>query len=197
MINNFIKYLNNYVRLSEEDKKFLEENLSLKFFSKKSMILTEGQISKSFYFNLSGFVRLFYRKEAEEITAYFYGENLFISAYDSFTKKTPSKLNFQALEDTFLVNISQEASVRLLNYSSKFETLARIAMEEELIVHQKIIESLLTQSPEERYEDLLETNPSIFQRVSQQYLASYIGVKPESLSRIKKRHFKKNLNQSQ
>ncbi|MEL6652342.1 MAG: Crp/Fnr family transcriptional regulator, partial [Bacteroidota bacterium] len=75
-----------------------------------------------------------------------------------------------------------------LKSSPKFEFLARLAMETELIAQQRIIANLLRLKPEERFYELMERQPEIFQRVPQRYIASYIGVKPESLSRIKKRH---------
>ena len=112
----------------------------------------------------------------------------FISAYASFMKQTPCPFSLQATEPTEVAVIGLEASGKLLNYSPRFEKLARIAMEEEMISHQEIIASLLTLRPEERYAELLQNNPEIFQRVSQIQIASFIGVQPESLSRIKKRH---------
>ena len=84
-----------------------------------------------------------------------------------------------------------ETAMQLLRYSPKFELLARVAMEDELITYQKIIASFLTQNPEERYFNLLENNSSYFQRIPQHYIASFIGVQPESLSRIKKRYLER------
>lgn len=192
MLTRFIKYLQQHVPLNEQDIDFLYKVLSVKSFKKGTILLSEGQISTAFYFNLTGFVRLFYLKNGEERTAFFYPQNTFISAYESFVHQTPSRLNLQATEQTTLVEISVTAATQLLQYSPKFEALARIAMEDELITHQKIIATLLTLTPEERYYNLLDENPLIFQKVPQHYIASYIGVKPESLSRIKKRHFEQN-----
>lgn len=192
MINQFVTYLNQFIQLSPEDETFLTQSLRIKKCKRNEVILAEGQISKAFYFNLSGFVRLFYIKDSGEKTAYFYPKNTFISAYESFVYRKPSKLNLQTTEATTLVEISFEASQKLLAYSPKFEALARIAMEDELIIHQQIIESLLTLSPEERYFNLMNDSPEVFQKVPQHQIASYIGVQPESLSRIKKRAFQKS-----
>ena len=192
MIHEFISHLNQLVSLSTEEENFLKQTLKVKYCKKNEMILSEGQISSVFYFNLSGFVRLFYLKNGEEKTAYFYPQNSFVSAYESFVHQIPSKLNLQATEETVLIEISVEASQKLLNYSPKFELLARIAMEDELIANQKIIASLLTLTPEERYYNLMEESPEIFQKVPQHQIASYIGVQPESLSRIKKRFLEKS-----
>ena len=192
MINQFISHLNKFITLNSEEEFFLCQELKIKEYRKGQIILREGQVSKSFYFNLSGFVRLFYIKDSGEKTAYFYPKGFFISAYESFVKQVPSKLNLQVTEKTILVDISIAASQKLLEFSPKFEAIARIAMEDELINHQKIIHALLTLSPEERYYNLMSENPEIFQKVPQHQIASYIGVQPESLSRIKKRYLEKS-----
>lgn len=187
MIEKFIHHLKQFIELNDADIEFVKEIVSVKRLQKGDYLLQEGAFSQAFYFNISGFVRLFYLIAGEEKTAYFYSEGIFISAYASFVKQLPSRFYLQATETTHVAVISMEASVQLLNYSSKFEKLARIAMEEELIKHQEMVESLITLSPEERYHNLLQKNPTIFNRVPQIQIASYIGVKPESLSRIKKR----------
>ena len=191
MLQYFIQHLQQFVSLNDMDIQFIKQIIPVQSFHKRELLLAEGEISKAFYFNLSGFVRLFYINKGEEKTAYFYPEKTFISAYASFTQQIPSQLNLQATESTTLAIISLEASRQLLAYSPKFEILARVAMEEELINHQEIIASLLTLNPEERYFHLLDKNPAIFQRVPQRQIASYIGVTAESLSRIKKRHQQK------
>ena len=187
MFQAFLNYLNQRLPLNETEQDMLRQTLEVKKYPKGALLLAEGQISKAFFFNLSGMVRLFYLKDGVEKTTYFYPEATFISAYESFIRQSPAKFSFQAVEETEVVVISQEAAASLLAFSPKMEALARIAMEEELMANQKIIESLLTLSPEQRYDQLLRENPGIFQRVPQIHIASYLGVQPESLSRIKKR----------
>ena len=197
MIDQFITQLNQWVVLDASDEYYIRQNLKIRHFKKKELILREGQISKAFYFNLKGVVRLFYLKGVEERTCYFYPVGTFISAYESFTRAVPSKMNLQAMTDCALVEITVETAAKLLAFSPKFEALARIGMEQELIVQQEIIASLLMRTPEERYAYMLEEHADLFQDIPQHYIASYIGVQPESLSRIKKRHYLRNLNQRQ
>ena len=189
MLDQFLDFLHSFVALNSKDRELVRQVLQIKNYKKGSFLLAEGEISTAFFFNLKGLIRLFYNRTNGEKTAYFYPENTFISAYESFTRQKPSKLNFQAMAETTVVVISAQAAQTLLAHDPKFDMIARVIMEEEMIAHQRIIESLLTLSPEERYFQLLDENPDIFQRVSQHYIASYIGVAPESLSRIKKRHF--------
>jgi CRP-like cAMP-binding protein len=191
MIQTFLDYLDGKIDLTPEESAFVAEQVSIATYKRGAFLLKEFEISKAFFFNLSGFVRLFYNQKGEERTAHFYPEGTFISAYQSFIKHTPSTFYLQATEETTVVVINRAAAAALLVFSPKFEILARIAMEEEMISYQEIIASLLTLNPEERYFHLLEKNPTIFQRVPQRQIASYIGVKPESLSRIKKRNFEK------
>jgi len=186
-MQRFIEYLNQSIKLNEDEMEFVRQVLSVKQLKKGEFLLREGKISSSFYFNLSGIIRLFYTRDIRELTAYFYEENTFISAYESFVHQTPAKLNLQTVEDTEVVEITAEAAQNLLALSPKFDALARIAMEHELIAHQKIIEALLTLKPEERYLQILNDSPSIIQRIPQHQIAAFIGIHPESLSRIKKR----------
>lgn len=191
MLDNFIKHIGKNIQLNEEDIELLHAVLQIKHFKKKEFLLREGEISKAFFFNLQGLIRLFYLNDGEEKTAYFYPEKTFVSAYSSFVNQKPASLNLQAATEVVVVEISIAASEKLLHYSGKFDVMARIAMEEELINHQAIIASLLCLKPADRYLHLLNANPTLFQQIPQRFIASYLGVKPESLSRIKKRIFDK------
>ncbi|MEO0470317.1 MAG: Crp/Fnr family transcriptional regulator [Bacteroidota bacterium] len=193
----FIEMLEARLPLSEADKRLLQENLRLCSYSKGEFLLRSGEISRAFFYNLSGFIRLFYVRNQIEKTAWFYAEGQFVSAYESYVRQTPSQLNLQAMEDSSVICISMEAAMRLLTHDPKFSVLARIIMEDELIAHQKMVASLISDRPEDRYQALLDENPAIFQRIPQHYIASFIGVTPESLSRIKKRLQNKNLTQGQ
>ncbi|MEL6591100.1 MAG: Crp/Fnr family transcriptional regulator [Bacteroidota bacterium] len=188
MIQAFIEYLSAREALHDSEQEAVRQNCELISLSKGDHLLRAGTISDAFFFNLQGCIRLYYLRNGEETTAFFYQEEMFISAYESYLYQQPALLNFQAMEACELIKISRTAASSLLKSSPKFEFLARLAMETELIAQQRIIANLLRLKPEERFYELMERQPEIFQRVPQRYIASYIGVKPESLSRIKKRH---------
>lgn len=190
--DHFISRMTSFLPLSEDEISLLRTIVPIRTYAKGEFLIKAGDISKSFFYNASGLVRLYYLLEGEQKTAYFYGEGSFISAYSSFIKQEPCTFFLQACEETSVAVISVASSETLLAHSPKFEKLARIAMEEEMVSLQEIIASLLTLSPEKRYLDLLKRNPEIFQKVPQSQLASYIGVKPESLSRIKKRSMERS-----
>ena len=188
----FINHIQQHIQFNEKEQDFLTSNLPIVSFKKGELLLAEGNISDCFYYNLSGCVRLFYTVKGEEKTAYFYTENQFISSYESYVKQVPSIQNFQAIEATNVLMITVDVAERLLAMTPKFEILARMAMEEEMIHYQRLIASFVTQSPQERYESLLSANPELFQRIPQHYIASYLGITPESLSRIKKKIYLKS-----
>ena len=187
MIEKLLNYLEKHTRLSEQEKEMVRSLFPVQTFEKGSLLLKEGEISRAFYFNLSGCVRLYYTVDGEEKTAFFYSEDQFISSYESFTGQAPAKHSLQCIEDCSLVIISAEHAHQLLNFSPKFDFLARVIMEEELSLYQKILATFITLNPEQRYLNFMENYPELLQRIPQHYLATYLGVKPESLSRIRKR----------
>jgi CRP-like cAMP-binding protein len=144
---------------------------------------------------LQGCVRLFYNADGNEKTAHFYTEGKFICAGESYNLNIPAKENYQAIEGTVLMHFHKQTINDLLKLFPNFELIARIATEDELISCQHMIASFITKSPEERYLELLKTNKELFQRVHQQYIASFLGVSPETLSRIKKRTILKSKKQ--
>jgi CRP-like cAMP-binding protein len=155
--------------------------------AKNEFLLKAGEVSKEFYFLSEGCVRLFYYSNGEEKTGYFYTENSFVSSYESYTKQVPAKHNLQAIENCKLVVVTLEAAMQLLAFSPKFDALARTLMEEELIIYQEMIANFITKDAEGRYQELLDTKSELLQRIPQYHLATYLGVTPETLSRIRKR----------
>lgn len=182
-----IDYINNFIHLNQSEIDYITSQIPIKEFNKGDFLLKEGDISKTFFFNIQGCLRLFYQAEDSEKTLFFYTENQFITAYESFTKGRPSKYYIECLEDSVVAMFSLETEMELLNRFPKLEVLVRLVMEEQLGIYQHIISSLVTLTPEERYSQLLDEYPQLIHRIPQYYLASYLGITPESLSRIRKR----------
>ena len=187
MIDALISHFEKHITLNSEEIDYLRKQVPIINYDKQAYLLREGNTSMHFFFVIKGCVRMFYEVEGIEKTAFFYTENDFISAYESFTKQLPSKSSFQAIEQTQVAGISVNLAADLLRFSPKFAALARIFMEEELIIYQQIISSFITLNAEQRYQHLLTSRPDIVQRVPLHYLATYLGVSPETLSRIRKR----------
>jgi CRP-like cAMP-binding protein len=190
-MDRLIENIKLYASLSEQEIQLLRNAVDKKVYDKSEIIFTEGNVSDEIYFVTKGCVRLFYNVDGTDKTAFFYTEGKFICAGESYTFNIPAIENYQAVEQTEIFVFTKSKIDVLLKEVPKFEIIARIATENELITSQKVIASFVTKSAEERYIDLLNTQGELFQRVPQQYIASFLGVSPETLSRIKTRVFKK------
>lgn len=191
MIQKLIDHISLYTQLEENEISGLQNTVKKRIFNKNEIIFTEGNISDEIYFVIEGCVRLFYNVDGNDKTAFFYSEGQFICAGESYTFNVPAKENYQAIEQTSLCIFTKADVNKLLAISSKFEVIARIATENELIACQRMIASFVTKTAEERYVELLDSQGELFQRAPQQYIASFLGVSPETLSRIKSRVLKK------
>ncbi|GAB3002436.1 Crp/Fnr family transcriptional regulator [Cyclobacterium sediminis] len=193
-MEKLIENIQLYTSLNKDEIDLLREAVDKKTFRKNEMIFTEGKIANDIFFVTKGCVRLFYNVDGNDKTAFFYTEGQFICAGESYTFNIPAIENYQAIENTEIFVFGKSRINRLLELAPKFEVIARIATENELITCQRVIASFVTKSAEERYVDLLNTQGELFQRVPQQYIASFLGVSPETLSRIKTRVFNKRIS---
>jgi len=182
-----IRYISKFMQLSEAEAQDILENLHFRSFNKGDILLREGQISNLCYFNLKGCVRQYYLVDGEEKTTNFYTEGQPISPNEGTFKKKPSKFYLSCVEDCILSVGSPEDELRFFEKFPQFASLCRIAVEDQLSKSQHDFAAFMLSSPEERYLNLIKTRPELIDRVPQYQLASYLGVKPESLSRIRKR----------
>lgn len=190
-MQRLIENIKIYTALNDNELSLLQEIVEKRTYRKNEIIFAEGKISNEIYFVAKGCVRLFYNVDGTDKTAFFYTEGQFICAGESYTFNIPAVENYQAVEQAEIYVFTKKKTEELLRKAPKLEILARIATENELITSQKVIASFVTKSPEERYTELLRTQKELFQRVPQQYIASFLGVSPETLSRIKARVYKK------
>jgi CRP-like cAMP-binding protein len=191
-MHKLIESINIYISLNDSELLLLQNAVEKRTYKKNDVIFTEGKISNEIYFVEKGCVRLFYNVQGNDKTAFFYTEGQFICAGESYTYNMPAIENYQAIEQTEIFVFTKKKSKELLSKAPNLEVIARIATENELITCQKVIASFVTKSAEKRYTDLLNTQGELFQRVPQQYIASFLGVSPETLSRIKRRVYKKS-----
>ncbi|NOU58522.1 Crp/Fnr family transcriptional regulator [Marinifilum caeruleilacunae] len=190
-MNKLIEHIKQYAPLNDEAIELLCKSVSKRVFKRNDIIFSEGKISDEIYLLTKGCVRLFYNVDGTDKTAFFYTEGQFICAGESYTFNIPAIENYQAIEETELYVFTKAKIEELLGKMPEMEIIARIATENELITYQKLVASFVCKSAEERYVDLLNTQGDLFQRVPQQYIASFLGVSPETLSRIKNRVHKK------
>ena len=190
-MHQLIENIKAYTPLTKQEIELLTTSTVKRTFKKNELIFSEGKVANDIFYVSKGCVRLFYNANGTDKTAFFYVEGQFICAGESYTFNIPAIENYQAVEETDLFVFNKAAIEQLLLKAPKFELIARIAVENELITCQKVIASFVTKSAEERYIDLLTTQGDLFLRVPQHYIASFLGVSPETLSRIKTRVHKK------
>jgi CRP-like cAMP-binding protein len=184
-------FISKYVFLTEEEKNAI---VSLDIFrsEKKGVILLkEGQKSKDGYFVLKGCIRTYYVLDGEEKTTAFYTEMEGLTPH-CVINKAPSEYFISCIEDTILTVASPDMEAEIFSKFPKFETLCRILSEELLAKQQIDFDEFKTSPPEQRYLNLLQKRPDLIQRVSQHQLASYLGIKPQSLSRLRARILEKS-----
>jgi CRP-like cAMP-binding protein len=176
-----------FASLSPREKRIFEEAFTFRQVPKKFRLIEEGRVAKELYFINKGLLRLFYSKEGEEITAFIFQEGLFGSAYDSFVSQSPSNQSLETLEDSELLVIEKEQMDELYKKLPIMNTITRKIAEQRFINAQRILSSFILDSPEERYRKFEEDHRDLIQRVPLHYIASFLGVTPVSLSRIRKR----------
>jgi CRP-like cAMP-binding protein len=180
-------YFKSLVSFTEKELSLVDVYFEPNHLKRKAYLLQEGKVCSHISFITHGAIRHFHIKDGEEVTCDFSFENYFITDFYSFTQEKPSVLNFQALEDTEMLTIKRDDLMKLYKECEKYETVGRLMAEK--IAHRatEIAMSLSSDKPETRYLNLIKKQPDLFQRVQQKYIANFLGVSPESLSRIRKR----------
>jgi CRP/FNR family transcriptional regulator, anaerobic regulatory protein len=158
-----------------------------KHLPKKEFLVRQGETCRHIAFINEGLLRLYYDVEGVEHVRQFHFERSFCGEYQSFLTEKPAQMSLQALEDSELLLISHADLHALFRLSKEFERIGRILAEQSFIFVSQRFASMLLESPEERYQILVRERPKVVQRVPQYMIASYLGITPEALSRIRKR----------
>jgi CRP-like cAMP-binding protein len=187
MKNILIDHFSRISPLNPLEEKAILDGMVISTFKKGHVLLKEGQIPLDTYFILEGCVREFVEIEGEEKTTNFFTEGQWIISLGNHGTPEATLHNLVCVEDCSLVAGNEAGAQEIFKAFPRFETIARAVMEDYFGEQRKILTSYLIDSPEQRYLKLLKSRPDLFQRIPQYQLASYIGVKPESLSRIRKR----------
>lgn len=184
-------FLSKYVSLTEEEKNAIVSLDIFRSVKKGTTLLKEGQKSKVSYFVLKGCIRTYYIVDSEEKTTAFYTE-LEALTPPCVINKGQSEYYVDCVEDSILIVSNSDMEVEVNHKFPKFETLCRVLSEERLAQNQIDFDTFKTSSPEQRYLNLIQKRPDLIQRVPQHQLASYLGITPQSLSRLRARIFEKS-----
>lgn len=190
MEETLFNFISKYISLTNEEKQAILDLDIFRQINKGTILLKEGQKSMEGYFVLNGCIRTHYVIKGVEKTTAFYTEMEGITPHCVLTKK-PSEYYITATEDSIITISNPDMEAEIFKKFPKFESLCRILSEELLAKEQINFDDFKISSPEQRYLKLLEKRPDLIQRVPQHQLASYLGIKPQSLSRLRSRILKK------
>ena len=183
------EYLEQIATISNSDWDFFTSKLKRHIISKKEVFLKVDEIEHRISFIESGVVRLFIPKDDpdKEITFGFSFKDQFISAYDSFLTRKPSRYQLQALTDTTVLSITYNDLQDVYNTTQIGNLIGRLTAERLFLIKSKREQNLLNLTAEERYLKLFKERPELLKVIPLKYISSYIGVTAQALSRIRKR----------
>ena len=187
MINKFIEYFSRFRALTEEEKSVIQNGTIVQQIKKGTILLTEGVTPNDNYFVLKGCIRQYYLLDGEEKTSHFYTEEDWILPFTGVESNGLSKYYLESLEDSFLVVANDQQGNEFLEKFSEFQQLSIKILENEIVRQQNELAKYIELTPEQRYISIQQNGANLINRVPQYYISSYIGIKPESLSRIRKR----------
>ncbi|RZJ90071.1 MAG: Crp/Fnr family transcriptional regulator [Chryseobacterium sp.] len=153
----------------------------------KTILLQEGEISRTMFFVEKGCLRTWINNDGREITTQFFFENDKVSSIESFRTNKPSLYSIESLEPCILQTISQQDFQNVLENLPEIKEVMQEHLFRRLLQSQKTFYSYLKNTPQQRYHELIEEYPHIIQRIPQHYIASYLGITAVSLSRIRNR----------
>lgn len=188
MKNILYKYLSRWTSLSEEDQQAIVDKIRIESFNKGTVLIEQGDVPAQCYFILQGCVRQHtIDEEGREITSNFYTEEQAIVVFRHGKSDKSSDYSFTCVEDSVMVVGDLNTEQDMYDEHPQLETMTRRMIEENFNQVQEDFAAFIASSPEERFKTLRKKRPSLIDRVPQHQLASYLGITPESLSRIKKR----------
>lgn len=194
MYNEIINVFNKFTELTIQDKNLIQEIFIPKTLKKNDFFLKEGQLNNKAAFIRKGLVRYYVIKKDEESTLEFMKESEFVADFPSFSQRKKSEQYIQAIEDCELLVTDYDGIQRIYNEISNGNLIGRLVMEDRIVLMMDKILSIYKHNPEERYEHFIKHYSSIAERIPQYLIASYIGIKPQSLSRIRNNMTKKGIS---
>ncbi|MFK5893327.1 MAG: Crp/Fnr family transcriptional regulator [Pseudomonadota bacterium] len=191
---SFRKHISKIVEINDEEWIALSNLLSVVEYKKGSIIYNEGDIHDKIYFINHGIIRSYLIDiNGNDFTWYIHYsgdgsniKNIFVTDYASFTRQKQSKLLFEVIKDVELISIGYSSINNLYSLSEKWQKFGRLMAENAYYLTQQRTLSLLTETADIRYKRLLKESPDLLKQVPQYYIASFLGITPQSLSRIRK-----------
>lgn len=174
--------------ISEIELDFFCQNLTIKSFEKGDFLCREGQVENHIFFIVNGATRNYFSKDGKEFTVGFHFENEFVTAYYSLLTREPSPFSIEAVEPVEVILIPEKFLNSFYESYKSGERIGRLLAQAQYVRRIEREMELMSLTGEERYLKLLEQNPKLVQSFSIKHLSSYLGIQPESLSRIRRQH---------
>lgn len=187
MYTQILQSIKSIVSLNEAEEEAFLQILEVKEIKKKEFLLQAGQVCNKVLFLNSGCTRLFYNIDGVENTFQFFFEDSWYTDYASLLTGQPAFENVQALEKSQIVQIKKIDLYKLYDTYPVFDRVGRMMAENAFLSLHNLNKMLTNDEPQQRYLNLLKQRPEVVERIPQHYIASYLGIQPESLSRIRKR----------
>lgn len=175
------------IPLSDENWNIFASRNIRKEFKKKDIILNEGEIDNYLTFIEDGAARLFFARQNKELTTRFVFKYQYLTSYDSFLQRSPSRCTTEALTDMIVWQIHYDDLQEVYRTSPVGNLIGRLTIESIYIEKLNKEFSFLSESAEERYLKLMKEQPDLFQQIPLKHIASYMGITPQALSRIRRR----------
>lgn len=193
MKRDYRNQLSKLFPLDDENFEELLDAVSFREIPSGTVLLSEGEIATKLLIVIQGCLRQYFIKEdGKEITFQFFVENQMVASFESATTGTPSRLYIEAIEDSIIGFISMKALKGILGKGSAMMEGFNKFLMKRMIYYMNRCSSYILDNPEKRYRKLLEESPDLVARLPKQYIASYLGITPVSLSRIRSR-LRKNI----
>jgi len=191
MSASFLNLFDSYVKLTDSEIEFCKPYFELNSVPKNSIVEEENRVPKHLYFITKGFMRLFYYDtNGDEITTLIVSQNRFVTSFTNFIHETKSNENLECITNCEFYKIERSKLVELIDKSENFKKLSLTIFEQSVATTQLRANDFATLTAELRYKKLVEQQPELIKNVPVQYIASYLGIKPQSLSRIRKQLIK-------
>ena len=174
-----------YSTMTHDELDILESVLVPMKFAKGDTILAEGDTCTNIYWVVKGLVRQYYYKNKKEVTEYMAAENTIVMSIESLFKEKPSMQVIQALEPTIICSLPKAELEAVAMRSVNIQILYRKILEESLIISQQRADMLRFESAQDRYQKLVKSAPQLVLRAPLVYIASYLQMTPETLSRVR------------
>jgi CRP-like cAMP-binding protein len=180
-------FIDRIVDVTDQEWKAHRDCLTRRFLKKGEFLVREGQVSSNVSFINAGSFRVYKELNGQEIVKNFFFANEYATEYVSFLTRQPSEIFVKALEDTELIELHYDKLQLLYEEFPVWQKYGRLMAEHVFLQVAERSHRLLYHTPEENYVKLLQDRPDIIEKIPQHYIASYLGIQPESLSRIRKR----------